>query len=36
MPLPQEAKTTFAVHNLATVTKEVVAKVRRVMRDSDG
>jgi predicted small metal-binding protein len=34
--LKQVAAHAKAVHNLDTVTKEVVAKVRQVMRDSDG
>jgi predicted small metal-binding protein len=34
--LKQVAAHAKAVHNLQTVSEEVVAKVRQVMRDSDG
>jgi predicted small metal-binding protein len=34
--LKQVAAHARAVHNLQTVSEEVVAKVRQVMRDSDG
>jgi len=34
--LKQVAAHAKAVHNLETVSAEVVAKVRQVMRDSDG